>query len=79
MAGSAGLVANTLALAKVAGVGGLQILKAQPYLAIAIPTTGAIFFYGLGTVVGNNIVGKALITTGDGLAIPMKALEIMWN
>ena len=78
-AGSAGFVANTLALAKVAGVSGLQILKAQPYLAVAIPTTGAMFFYGCGAIVGNNAVGKVFITTGDTLALPMKGVEIMWN
>jgi hypothetical protein len=78
-AGSAGLVANTLALAKLAGVSGLQILKAQPILAVAIPTTGAIFFYGCGAIVGNNAVGKAFVTTGDVLAVPMKGVEIMWN
>jgi hypothetical protein len=78
-AGSAGLVANTLGVAKLAGVNGLQILQAQPFLAVAIPTTGAIFFYGLGAIVGNNTFGKALITTGDVLALPMKGVEIMWN
>jgi hypothetical protein len=78
-AGSAGLVANTLGLAKLAGVSGLQILKAQPMLAIAIPTTGAMFFYGCGAIVGNNTFGKVLVTTGDVLAIPMKGVEIMWN
>jgi len=78
-AGSAGLVANTLGLAKLAGVSGLQILKAQPMLAVAIPTTGAIFFYGCGAIVGNNTVGKALVTTGDVLAVPMKGVEMMWN
>ena len=78
-AGSAGFVANTLALAKVAGVSGLQVLKAQPYLAVAIPTTGAMFFYGVGAIVGNNGFGKALITAGDALALPMKGVEIMWN
>ena len=78
-AGSAGLVAETLGLAKLAGVSGLQILKAQPALAIAIPTTGAMFFYGCGAIVGNNTIGKALVTTGDILAIPMKSVEILWN
>jgi hypothetical protein len=78
-AGSAGLVANTLALAKLAGVSGLQILKAQPYLAVAIPTTGALFFYGCGAIAGNTKIGKALITTGDTLALPMKGVEITWN
>ena len=78
-AGSAGLVANTLTLAKLAGVSGLEILKAQPSLAIAIPTTGAMFFYGCGAIAGNTIIGKTLITLGDGLALPMKGVEIMWN
>ncbi len=78
-AGSAGLVTQTLALAKLAGVSGLRILQAQPGLAVAIPTTGAMFFYGCGAIVGNNTVGKALITTGDALALPMKGFEIMWN
>ena len=77
--GSAGFVANTLALAKVAGVSGFQILKAQPYLAVAIPTTGAMLFYGCGAIIGNNTFGKALINTGDAPALPMKGVEIMWN
>lgn len=78
-AGSAGLVTRTVALAKLAGVSGLQILRAQPALAIAIPTTGAMFFYGCGAVVGNNTIGKALVTTGDVLPLPMKGVELMWN
>lgn len=78
-AGSAGLVANTLAVAKLAGVNGLQILQAQPFLVVAIPTTGAMFFYGCAAIIGNNPVGKALMTTGDVLALPMKGVEVMWN
>jgi hypothetical protein len=78
-AGSAGIVAYTLGLAKLAGISGLQILEAQPILAVAIPTTGAIFFYGCGAIVGNNAFGKTLVTTGDILAFPMKGVEIMWN
>lgn len=78
-AGSAGLVANTMGLAKLAGVSGLQILKAQPILAIAIPTTGAIFFYGCGAILGNNTLGKTFVTIGDILVVPMKGVEIAWN
>ena len=78
-AGSAGLVSQTLALAKLAGVSGLQILQVQPALAIAIPTTGAMFFYGCGAIAGNNTIGKVLVTTGNILALPMKGVEIMWN
>lgn len=40
--GSAALVVNTIALAQLAVITGLQILKAQPLLVIAIPTTGDI-------------------------------------
>lgn len=78
-AGSAGVGANSLALAKLAGVSGLEVLKAQPILAVAIPTTGAMFFYGCATLAGNNTVGKVLTSTGDILALPMKGVEIMWN
>lgn len=76
-AGSAGILANTLALAKLGGISGVKILQAQPYLAIAIPTTGALFFYGCGVIVGNNTIGKVLVTTGDALSLPMKGVEIM--
>jgi hypothetical protein len=78
-AGSADLVANTIGLSKLAGVSGLQILKAQPIMVVAILMTGALFFYGCGTIVGNNLVGKVLITAGDALALPIKGVEIMWN
>ncbi len=78
-AGSAGLVANIFALAKLTGVSGLQILKAQPILVVAISTTGAIFFYGCGAIIGDNTVGKVFVTAGDVLAVPMKGVEIMWN
>lgn len=75
--GSAGLVTQTLAIAKLAGVSGLQILRAQPALVIAIPTTGAMFFYGCGAVFGNTTIGKVCVTTGDVLAAPMRSVEIM--
>ena len=78
-AGSAGIVVNTIGLAKLAGVSGLQILKAQPSLAVAIPTTGAMFFYGCGAILGDNVVGKVFVSTGDVCAIPIKCVEIMWN
>ena len=78
-AGSAGLVTHTIGLAKLVGISGLQILRAQPALAIVIPTTGAMFFYGCGSVFGNNTIGKAFVSAGDVLALPMKGVEIMWN
>lgn len=78
-AGSASLVVNTIATGQLAGVTGLQVLQAQPLLAVAVPTTGAMFFYGCDCMVGNNALGKALTTTGDILAVPMKVIEILWN
>lgn len=70
---------RTLGLAKLAGVNGLQILKSQPLLAITIPTTGAMFFYGCGAIFENNTIGKVFTTTADVLALPMKGVELMWN
>jgi hypothetical protein len=64
---------------KLARVNGLQILQAQPFLAVAILTTGAMFFYGCGAIVGNTRIRKALITTGKVLALSMKDMEILWN
>ena len=52
-----------ISLAKLAGANGLQIVKAQPLLVVAFPTTGAMFFYECRAIVGNNTVGKALVTT----------------
>ena len=75
-AGSAWLLANTIALTHLAGVSGLNILKAQPLLAVAILTTGAMFFSKYEAIVGNNIVGKSLIITGDILVLLMKGVEI---
>ena len=73
-AGSAGVVAQTLPLAKLAGVRDLQILKGQPYLAVAILTTGALFFYKCRAVAGNNAIRKILVTTADTLALPPKSI-----
>ena len=36
-------------------------------------------FYAYEVIVGNNTIAKALITTGDVLALPMKGVELMWN
>ena len=36
-------------------------------------------FYGYAAIIGNNIIGKGFITTGDVLALLMKSVEIMWN
>jgi len=66
-------------MGKVAGVSGLQALNAQPALAVAVPTMGAIFFYGCALVTGNSTVGRVCTTAGDICAFPMKGVELIWN
>jgi len=75
---SAVLVTNTITLAQLAGVSGLEILKVptfKPLLAIATPTTGAMFFYGCGVIAGNNTTGKVFIITSGTIALSMKGVK----
>jgi len=68
-----------LALSQIAVISALKILKDQFYLTIAISTTGAMFFYGCGAITGNNAIGKARVSTGDTIALPIKGVGIMWR
>lgn len=77
--GSALLVARTISMAKVAKATGLTVIKAQPLLLIAIPTTGAIFFHGLGMVSGNNTFGRSCNMIGNSFLIPMYGCELTYN
>jgi hypothetical protein len=56
--GSYKLTPNIVVMAKLAEVNGLQILKVQPFLAVAILTTGAVFFYRCVAIVMENIAEK---------------------
>lgn len=78
-AGSASMVARTVTMAKVAGVSGLKVVKAQPLLVVALPTVGAMFFYGCGTIVGNNTIGRTCNTIGNVLNLPMRFSEMTYN
>lgn len=78
-AGSASLVSTTLVYAKAAGVTGFRIIQAQPVMVIALPTVGAMFFHGCGSLIGNNIVGRTCNTIGTVLNIPMMFTEMMYN
>lgn len=78
-AGSASMTARTLVMAKAAGVTGLNIIKAQPLLVIALPTVGAMFFHGCGQIIGNNTVGRSFNTIGNILNLPMTFTEITYN
>ena len=76
---NAGLVTQTLELTKLAGISGFRILQAKHALAVAIPTTGVMLFYGCRAITGNNAVEKVFVTTNDVLVLPMKGVEIMWS
>lgn len=78
-AGSASLVGKTIILAQAAGVTGLQIIQAQPFLVVALPTVGAMFFHGCGSIAGNNLVGRTCNTIGNTLNIPMAFTESLLN
>lgn len=78
-AGSATMVSRTVTMAKAAGVDGLTILRAQPFMIIAIPTVGAIFFHGCGSIAGNNTVGRTFNTIGNTLNLPMVFCESTYN
>lgn len=66
-------------MAKAAGVTGLQIMKAQPIMLIALPTVGGMFFHGCGALIGNNTVGRTCNTIGNVLNIPMSYTELVYN
>jgi len=78
-AGSAAMVAKTMSIAKMAGVTGLQIIKAQPLVVVALPTVGAIFFHGCGSIIGNNTVGRTFNTIGNVLNLPMAYCESVYS
>ncbi len=56
--GSTFLTVKTLIMSKTAGVTGAKLFLGQPFLAIALPTTGAIFFHMCAQVAGNNTVKR---------------------
>jgi hypothetical protein len=77
--GSATMVSRTVAIAKAAGVGVISVLRAQPLMLIAIPTVGAMFFHGCGSIAGNNTVGRTFNTIGNILNLPMFYCESVYN
>jgi hypothetical protein len=78
-AGSATMVARTVSFAKMAGVSGLKIIQTQPLLLITLPTVGAMFFHGCGSIAGNNTVGRTCNTIGNTLNLPMSYAESVYN
>lgn len=77
--GSALLVARTITMAKAAGATGAAVIKTQPMLLVAIPTTGAIFFHGLGMLAGNNTFGRTCDMVGNFFILPMHGFELTYN
>lgn len=77
--GSAILIGRTVAMARAAGVEGLALVQAQPFLVFAIPTVGAIFFHGCGAIAGNNTIGRSCNSIGNFLNLPMSLIELTYN
>lgn len=74
------MLMRTSAMAKAAGVTGLDIIRAQPFLVVALPTVGALFFHGCGSLAGDtNIVGRTCNTLGNILNLPMAFTESLYN
>jgi hypothetical protein len=77
--GSTLMTVRTLIMSKPLQVTGLPLLEAQPFLVVAVPTVGAIFFYSCGSIIGNNTVGKVFNTVGNVLSFPMVGTELVYN
>jgi hypothetical protein len=78
-AGAASMLSRTLAFSKAAGVGGLIIIQAQPLILVALPSVGAMFFHGCGTLLGNTTYGRTCNTVGNILNLPMAGVELIYN
>ena len=78
-AGSVTMVARTVLFAKLAGVSGLKILRTQPLLLITLPTVGAMFFHGCGSLAENTTIGRTFNTIGNTLNLPMSYAELIYN
>lgn len=70
---------QVVSMSSLLGNRGLYILGNRPLLAVAICTSGGLFFNGLGVVLGNNTAGNCCKTIGWALNRPMKGVEIVLN
>jgi hypothetical protein len=77
--GSMGIVSKVLIAGQTVGATGAMVLQSQPAAIIAIPTIGAVFFYSVGLVVGNNTIGRGCNSVGKLLALPMMGVELFYN
>ena len=73
------MVCRTMIIAKVVGVTGIKVNKAQSLLVVAGPTVGAIFFHGCGTSTGNNLVGRSFNTSGNIINFPRYWSKALYN
>ena len=76
---STAMVVRTVTMAKAGGVTGVSLIQVQPLLVVALPTVGAIFFYGTGAVLGNNFGGRLCNSIGYTLSLPMRGIEAVYN
>lgn len=61
------------------GVTGLQLLSSQPLLFVAVCSSGALFFNGIGLLAGNNTIGNTSRAIGWGLNRPLAGVEMVLN
>ena len=78
-AGSATMVSRTVMMARAAGVTRFKMIKAQHFMLLVLSTVGAMFFCGVGCVIGNNSVGRTCNTIGNVLNLPMSYIEMLYN
>lgn len=77
--GSMWIIARTRAMAKSGGMMGLNIIKSQPLIVIAIPTVGVLFFHVCGQLAGNNKVGPTCNIIDNILNVPMGYTELLYD
>ena len=73
------MVSRTVSFAKMIGFSGVKIIQAQPFLLVILPTVGAMFFHGCGSIFGNNTVRRACNSIGNILNLPMAYCKSVYN
>lgn len=57
----------------------MTIITSHPMAVVAFTSCGAIFFNGLGAILGDNRLGSTRKTIGWTLNLPMKRIEVLLN
>lgn len=70
---------RAIAIGQTMGVGGLQLLSSQPLFFVAVCSSGAMFFNGIGLLAGNNTIGNTSRAIGWSLHRPLAGVEMVIN